>query len=128
LSSIAQREAVAVGPVDRFPDGQITLVEVGGRSVGVYRKGDEWFGLQNLCPHALGPVCKGRLGGTMLPIGPGGDFEYGLEGYVLACPWHRWEYDVRTGEALFGIDRRRVLTFPVTVEAGQVLVGTRRRA
>lgn len=123
----AEREAVPVGPVDRFPDGQITILEVGDRSVGVYHKQDEWYALQNLCPHALGPICKGRVSGTILPTAPSGEFETGLDGYVLTCPWHRWEFDVRTGQALFGVDRRRVLTFPVTVEDGQVFVGMRRR-
>jgi nitrite reductase/ring-hydroxylating ferredoxin subunit len=127
LSSRVEREAVAIGNVDSFPDGRITLVQLGDRSIGVYRKGDEWYALQNLCPHALGPICKGNVGGTILPTTPEGEFEAGLEGYVLTCPWHRWEFDVRTGYALFGIDRRRVLTFPVTVEDEQVLVGIRRR-
>jgi nitrite reductase/ring-hydroxylating ferredoxin subunit len=120
------KKAVTVGPVENFSDGSITIVEAGGRSIGVYRKGDEWFALQNLCPHALGPICKGRVSGTFLPSGPG-EHVYGLDGYVLTCPWHRWEFDVRTGEALFGIDRRRVLTFPVAVEDGQVVIAVRGR-
>jgi len=125
---MAEREAVSVGAVASFPDGQITIVEAGDRSIGIYRKGEEWYALQNRCPHALGPICKGRVSGTILPTEPGGDFEADLEGYVITCPWHRWEFDVRTGQALFGIDRRRLLTFPVTVEDEQVLVGLRRRA
>lgn len=121
------KERIVLGDTADFPHGQITLVEAGGRSLGIYHKNGEWYALQNLCPHALGPICRGRLGGTMLPSGPG-EFEYGLEGYVLRCPWHSWEFDVRTGEALFGIDRRKVATFPVTVEEGKVVVAMRRRS
>lgn len=99
---------------------------MGGRSVGITNVDGTYYAVHNVCPHALAPICMGELKGTMLPSRPG-ELEYGLEGLVLRCTWHGWEFDIRSGEALFGTDPRRLLTFPVRVEAGQVVVRMRPR-
>ena len=58
----------------------------------------------------------------MLPSQPL-DYQYGLEGRVLRCPWHGWEFDLETGEKLFDPGcRARVKTYPVAVEDGVVVV------
>jgi nitrite reductase (NADH) small subunit len=120
------RQRVVLGRLNDHPDGVMRIVEAAGRSIGVYRRGDELFAVQNLCPHQLAPVCAGSVGGTMLPSAPG-ELVYGLEGYVLRCPAHGWEFDVRTGETLFGVDRRRLLTFPVRIEDGEASIVVRPR-
>jgi nitrite reductase (NADH) small subunit len=124
---MAAAEEFVVGPVERFPEGSKEILEVGGRSIGVYHSNGQFYAVQNLCPHALAPICVSGLTGTTLPSAPG-EYEFGMEGLVLRCPWHSWEYDVRTGEALFGTDKRRLLTFPVKVENGQVVVTMRARS
>jgi nitrite reductase/ring-hydroxylating ferredoxin subunit len=115
-----------VGHVDDFPEGECRIVEVEGQSIGVYRAGGELYALRNVCPHRLAPLCRGIFGGTMLPSDPD-EFSYGMEGYVARCPRHGWEFDIRTGEALFGIDGRRARTYPVTVEGQDVLIALRQR-
>jgi len=45
-----------------------------------------------------------------------------MDGFVLRCPRHGWEFDIRSGEALFGIDRRRLGTFSVGVEENTVVI------
>ncbi len=40
----------------------------------------------------------------------------------LACPWHGWMYDVRTGECVLPGRGNRVASYPVRVEAGEVWV------
>ena len=68
------------------------------------RIGDEFYATQGHCLHLQGPLCEGRLRGT-----------------VLSCPWHGWQYDVRTGENEF--DRAIQLeTYEVRVEDGEVKV------
>ncbi|MBV9545926.1 MAG: Rieske 2Fe-2S domain-containing protein, partial [Chloroflexi bacterium] len=51
-----------------------------------------------------------------------GEFEYSRPGEVVRCPWHGWEYDIRTGQSWF--DPRRVLVrrYDVSVEPGTQLV------
>jgi 3-phenylpropionate/trans-cinnamate dioxygenase ferredoxin subunit len=112
----------AVGAVEDFEPGRIKLVEIGGRSIGVVNAGDTFYAVLNVCPHELAPVCEGTLSGTMLPSLPG-DAEYGLEGRILRCPWHGYEYDLANhGRAAFTAFRGRVRLFDVSVEDGRVLV------
>src|SRR2546423_14812770 len=93
-----------VGSLDEFPLNQVRIFEVARRSIGVVRTPDGVYAIRNLCPHQAAPICKGHFGGTMLPSGlESGDLQYGLEHRVIRCPWHLWEFDVVTGEALFGI-------------------------
>ena len=50
-----------------------------------------------------------------------GEYRWGREGEILACPWHGWEFDLLTGEAL--VDRRkRLRLYPVTVRDDTVYV------
>jgi 3-phenylpropionate/trans-cinnamate dioxygenase ferredoxin subunit len=109
----------AIGPVADFEPGRMRMVDVGGRSIGVYNTGSEFFAVLNVCPHQLAPVCRGTVSGTMLPSEPE-TLHYGLDHRVLRCPWHGWEFDLRTGETLFREDKRRLRTFPVSVEDGIV--------
>ena len=76
-------------------------------------------GVLNVCPHEFAPVCLGRLGGTTLPSAPG-EWVWGREGEILACPWHGWEFDLFTGACL--TDRRRLRMYEVTVEDDQIIV------
>lgn len=111
-----------LGPLSGFPEDRMRIVEVEGREVGIVRRGGEAFGLLNVCPHRAAPVCEGELTGTMLPSEPG-ELRYGLEGLVLRCPWHGWEFDIRSGESVCGVDPRKLRVCPVTVEDGEVLAG-----
>jgi nitrite reductase (NADH) small subunit len=119
-------QAFVAGPVEDFSPGSCRILEIGGRSVGVYHVEDEFFAVQNVCPHALAPICRGTLAGTFLPSDRG-DWQYGMHNLVVRCPNHRWEFDIRTGESVMGVDRRRLLTFPVEVTDGQVVITMRPR-
>jgi nitrite reductase/ring-hydroxylating ferredoxin subunit len=110
-----------VGRVEEFELNKCRIFEVEGRSIGVFRLDDGFYALNNVCPHMRAPICRGYVEGTYLPSAAG-EFVFGMEASVLSCPWHAWEYDIRTGLPLFGIDRRRVRTYPVVVEDDRVLV------
>ncbi len=109
-----------VATVDEIPPGQRKLVEVAGRAVGIFNVGGEFIALRNRCPHQGGPLCAGRLAGFLVSIGPG-EYEYSRKGEILRCPWHGWEFDVRTGQSWFDPARTRVRRYEVTVEAGAAL-------
>jgi nitrite reductase/ring-hydroxylating ferredoxin subunit len=85
--------------------------------VGVINVDGTFYAVRNVCPHQGAPLCLGRLGGTMLPSAPG-EFEYGLVGRVLRCPWHGWEYDIATGQSWCNPDRTRARPFSVGLERG----------
>jgi nitrite reductase (NADH) small subunit len=69
-----------VGRIAEFTPGQGKQVTVDGRHVALFRLGDEFFALDNMCLHRGGPICEGLI-----------------ENGVVTCPWHFWSYDIRTG-------------------------------
>jgi len=109
-----------VGKVGELPSGSRKLVEVEGASIGVFNVNGEFIAVLNVCPHALGPICRGRVGGTTLPSLPG-EFRWGREGEILACPWHGWEFDLLTGKPLFG-NLPNLRRYPVTVRDGAIFI------
>lgn len=82
-----------------IPEGGRKIVSIDGRSIGIFNVAGTFVAILNVCPHALAPVCLGRVGGTTLPSMPG-EYRWGREGEILACPWHGWEFDLVTGKAL----------------------------
>ena len=95
-----------VGTVDEIPPGERKIVDVGGRTIGVFNVGGEFFALLNRCPHQGGPLCTGNTLGFLRSAGVG-EFIYSRAGEVVRCPWHGWEYDLRTGQSWF--DPARVM-------------------
>lgn len=104
-----------VATVDEIPPGQRKLVEVAGRSIGVFNIAGEFFALRNTCPHQGGPLCSGRLTGFLTARVPG-EYTYTRQGEILRCPWHGWEFDVKTGQSWFDPAGTRVRSYKVSVE------------
>jgi nitrite reductase/ring-hydroxylating ferredoxin subunit len=101
--------------VDELPDGGSRIIEVGARSIGVFRVGDEYFAVRNRCPHKGAPLCLGYRRGLVTSSQPG---EYVVErpGQILCCPWHGWEFDLTTGASVFNPHRLRVKKYDVSFE------------
>ena len=104
---------VDVGPIDAFADGEVRRVEVEGRGLAIVRQGDAWYALRDICPHQGARLSDGRVGGTALARHPGDEIVLGRAGEILSCPWHGWEYDVRTGRSLCEPEKVRVRTYAV---------------
>jgi nitrite reductase (NADH) small subunit len=66
--------AAALGP------GQRLLVTVGGQDLVVFRLADGFVAIPAACPHNGGPICDGDLNGS-----------------TVTCPWHGYNFDLRTG-------------------------------
>lgn len=112
-------QRIWVGTVEQVPAGACLQVEAGGRSLGIFRVDGEFRAVLNHCPHQGAPLCQGIVRGTTLPSAPG-SFHWGRENEILVCPWHGWEFSLRTGTCL--TDRRRLAVFPVEEEDGQIFV------
>ena len=106
-----------VGTVDEIPPGERKIVEVAGRSIGIFNVNGEFFALRNSCPHQGGELCRGTITGFVSATGPG-EYRYERAGEILRCPWHGWEFDIRTGQSWFDPTRVRVRRYDVTVEPG----------
>jgi nitrite reductase (NADH) small subunit len=114
-----------VAHIDELPLDRGLLVDVDGRQVGIFRVGDEVRAFLNVCPHQGGPVGTGGL----FPAIRGHIEGRRLREYhdpdttVVACPWHGWEFDARTGTCLAD-PSRRLRSYPAVVRDGQVIVMT----
>ena len=109
-----------VAKVDEIPPGGRKIVRLEGREVGIFNLDGRFHALKSACPHQGARVCLGRVVGTTMPSEVA-EFSYGLEGRILRCPWHSWEFDITTGQSVFDPEVR-LKTYPVEVADGEVVV------
>ena len=100
-----------------IPPGGRKLVTVKGRPIAVFNLDGEYFGVLNRCPHQGGPLAEGALCGLVEASEPG-QYRYSRAGEILRCPWHGWEFDLRTGQSWCEPARISVRSYPVEVEPG----------
>jgi nitrite reductase/ring-hydroxylating ferredoxin subunit len=110
-----------VAPARELPPGSRKLVDIDGRSIVIFNIRGEFFALLNRCPHQGGNLCEGKLIGLVESSEPG-VYRYSREGEILRCPWHGWEFDVRTGKSWCDPARIRTMTYEVATEPGRNLV------
>jgi 3-phenylpropionate/trans-cinnamate dioxygenase ferredoxin subunit len=106
-----------VAAVGEIPPGGRKILEVAGREIGIFNLHGEFFALRNRCPHQGGALCEGMLWGALESERPG-EFHYSRQGEILACVWHGWEYDIRSGQSWCEPVRLRVKAYEVEVESG----------
>lgn len=108
-----------IGHIDDFPHDTIKSVEIAGRTIGVVRSGDKVYAFANRCPHHGAPMCSGKITGTMLPADPD-QYVYGLDGLVIRCPWHAYEFNLNSGESIGNIMKARLLVYQTEVRGDAV--------
>lgn len=116
--------AVVAGRLSDFREGEPRLVSTGkGQLAVVVWRGDV-YAFRSLCPHQQGPISQGRVRLPLTSESAGG---IGLDDRpVVVCPWHRWEYDLDSGQSI----RRsgyRIRTHQAWVDGDMVMVDTRAR-
>ncbi|MDO3333899.1 ferredoxin subunit of nitrite reductase and ring-hydroxylating dioxygenase [Mycobacteroides abscessus subsp. bolletii] len=107
--------------VEEIPPGSMKLVSAGKFGVGVYNVHGEFFAIANYCSHEGAPLCSGLVGGTNEFNAETGEMSYVRDGEIVRCPWHQWEFDLRTGQTLSDPDRR-IRTYRVDIHDGEVFV------
>jgi nitrite reductase/ring-hydroxylating ferredoxin subunit len=97
----SDKQEILVGGASELVEGKFKIVKQGARNIGVTRLRDGTIkAVRNWCPHKGAAICKGIIGGTWPPSAPG-DLAYDREGEILICPWHGFEYDLKTGDELY---------------------------
>lgn len=98
--------------------GERKIVELEGRSIGVFNVDGEYYALLDQCPHAGAALCAhGTIFGASTAEGPDEPIEY-VRGRSLRCPWHQWEFDIRTGESWYDPRNTKVRKYNVEVVPG----------
>jgi nitrite reductase/ring-hydroxylating ferredoxin subunit len=103
-------DEIAVGKLTDIADGDYRIFAVEELEVGIFRTGSKVLAYENVCPHAGGPVCQGKI------------FHQVEE---IICPWHGYEFDLATG-CHPGDASVRLTPVKVAVRDGQIYVSVPR--
>lgn len=98
--------------IDEITDKRAVLVTLPGtckEQIAVYKDGDAFHALSNVCAHQGGPLSEGKI----------------VDGCVT-CPWHGYQYIAATGASPPPFTER-VPTYDVRVQGKQIQVGCKPR-
>jgi len=98
-------EFVPVAKVTDVAPGTGKTLSASGKEIALFNVGGKFHAIDNTCLHRGGPLGDGTLEGT-----------------VVTCPWHGWQWDVTTGANAMGMPQK-MACYEVKVEGDQVLVG-----
>jgi nitrite reductase/ring-hydroxylating ferredoxin subunit len=111
----------AVARTSEISDGERKLFTIAGRPVVVFNVKGDYFAMLNRCPHQGASLCAGHLTGFVSSNGPG-EYVFDRLGEIIRCPWHGWEFDVRTGQSWFDPVHTKVRTYKAGTSSGNELV------
>ena len=119
------RRDVVIGRYDELREQERIVLDIDGKELGVYFLGDEVRAWANVCPHAGGPVCQGKIMPRTVQLvredKKSGGLGFSETQRNIVCPWHGYEFDMLTGrhpaDATVGLR-----AIPVRVVDGDVVV------
>jgi 3-phenylpropionate/trans-cinnamate dioxygenase ferredoxin subunit len=118
---LSQRYVVAT--LDEIAPGTSKLVSVGGREIGVFNISGSFYALLSKCPHKGAELCKGKIVRRVASDEPG-QYSVVPNSEMIRCPWHGWQYDLRTGQSWCDSDNVALRKYAVSVETGEgILAG-----
>jgi len=97
-------QKLRIASVDDVEPGNGLELTAAGRIIALFNVDGQFHAMDGICAHAGGPVAKGTLDGT-----------------IVTCPWHGWQYEVRTGQHCLAPTICQE-SFPVSVEGTDVFV------
>lgn len=112
-----RQQKFVVSRADEIADGGRLVVNVNGREVGIFKVKGEFYAILNRCPHLGGPLVSGMMLNEITSTGPG-NVEINRSQDLIACPWHNWEFDIRTGQSYWNPANLKARPFAVGVEPG----------
>ncbi len=95
---------VKVAQVGELSPGQGKRVQVEGNDIALFNVNGTFHAVGAVCPHEEGPLYEGEV-----------------EGESIVCPWHGYDFDVRSGQC--SVDSElRVPTYVVRTEGDDVFI------
>ena len=101
--------------------GQVRLVQLPGkRPLALVRTHDDrYYAIHAVCPHQGAPLWKGQL--TWLACSDSvGENRVSRRDEILRCPWHGFEYDLKSGRSIADPERFRTKTYQVFLRDGDI--------
>ena len=116
---------VNIGAVSEFADPGRKVIAFENFEVGVFKLGGEFYAYLNHCPHMGGPACQGKMIAKVEEVIADDRTSKGMtfskEKLHVVCPWHGFEFDIRTGIHP-GNPKARLRRVKVAVVAGDVVI------
>jgi len=113
-----------VAKASEMADGERRIVTAGKPDIGVFCKDGEYFAYSNTCLHQGGPACEGLLIANVVDIVTPDRLYHGQtfgDDMHFVCPWHGYEYDLKTGECM-GDRKQKLRRFEVVTRGGDIYV------
>ena len=101
---------------EELPPGTKKIVQIGKKSIGVFNINGEYFAILNFCPHQHAPLCLGPVTGYAPPSDTVGEYTWSRDGEIIRCPWHGWEFDIKTGKSIFNPHRVKTASYPAALQ------------
>ncbi len=98
-------EFIKVASASEIEEGTMQAIEVDGEPICLAKVNGEICAFTDNCTHISGPLNDGEL-----------------DGYVVTCPWHGAQFDIRTGKVLCGPARQDILTYPIKMDGDAILI------
>ncbi|MBJ9953332.1 MULTISPECIES: non-heme iron oxygenase ferredoxin subunit [Acinetobacter] len=96
---------ISVCQPDDISQDEPKAIEVNGKKIGVFFIDDQYFAIENVCPHAFALLTEGFI-----------------EEQTVECPLHEAIFNIQTGELVSGPGCRDLCTYPVRVEGLDVQI------
>lgn len=91
-----------IAAASEIPPGEGREFVVSGNIIAVFNDQGVFHAMDGICPHAGGPLFKGRL-----------------KDKVVTCPWHGWQFDVTSGRHCLNAQLQHP-AFSVTLKDGDL--------
>lgn len=99
-------ETIVAGAVSELVPGKIHKIQHGETTIALVNIDNTFYAVDGVCGHAGGPLCRGEIV---------------AEEKVITCPWHGWEYDLKSGECLMDPSLSQK-TFDVAIDGDDVKI------
>jgi len=99
---------IKVCSLSELPNNSQKIVPLGPHKVALFHFNNEISAIANACLHKAGPLGLGLV-------------ENKYDGTYVTCPWHGWEYNIKTGSAPPGYKDQQAV-YEVKVEGDDVLI------
>lgn len=115
-----EKHRLVVCSAEEMQEGNRQLIEVNGVKIGLIRAEGVIYAFRNSCPHQGVPMLYGSVVGTMLPSKPH-EYVYAHHNEIIRCPLHGWEFNLKTGKAMFSPDVS-IKTYEIKEENGEIVL------
>ena len=116
---------ILVGQASSLANGDRRIVFHGDVEIGVFKWDGKYYAYENLCLHQGGPACEGVIMHQVRDVlAEDRTFirqTFSEDDVHFVCPWHGYEYDIKTGECI-GDRRLKLRKYPVVERDGEIFV------